>query len=103
MISKSDVQHIALLARLKLTPQEVKTYQKQLGAILDYIGQLKKVNTQKIPPQTGGTQLKNVLREDTAQKTSKEVREKLLENAPLREGDYIKTRAVFERKNKKSR
>lgn len=98
MITKKQVQHIAKLARLTLTPQESKTYQKQLGAILDYVGQLQKVDTKKIPPQTGGTRLKNVLRSDTAQSTHTKLREKLLNSAPLREKDYIKTRAVFEKK-----
>lgn len=102
MITKKQVQHIAKLARLQLTLKEVKIYQKQLGEILDYVGQLQKVNTKKIPPQTGGTQLKNIFRSDKAQSTGKKVREKLLENAPLRHGDYIKTRAVFEKKNNES-
>ncbi|MDA2936405.1 Asp-tRNA(Asn)/Glu-tRNA(Gln) amidotransferase subunit GatC [Patescibacteria group bacterium AH-259-L05] len=98
MITKKQVQHIATLARLKLTSNESKTYQKQLGEILKYVSQLQKIDTKKIAPQTGGTQLKNVLRSDTAYKTSKKVREKLLQSAPSREGDYIKTRAVFEKK-----
>lgn len=99
MIDKKQVQHIARLARLKLTIQEVKTYQKQLGKILDYVGQLKKIDTKKILSQTGGTRLKNIFRSDKVEKISKKTREKLLNNAPMKQGDYIKTRAVFEKKN----
>lgn len=95
MITRKQVHHIAKLARLNLTPQETKLYQTQLGAILEYVSQLQKIDTKKIAPQTGGTQLKNVLREDTAWRTNTKLREKLLHNAPLRDSDYIKTRAVF--------
>ena len=92
MISKKEVQHMANLVRLKLTDKEIKKYQKQLGEILDYVGQLKKVNTDNVAPCTGGTDLQNIFREDSAQRIDERLREKLLNNAPLRKGDFIKTR-----------
>lgn len=97
MIDKKEVQHMAKLARLKLTSKEIKKYQKQLGQILDYVGQLKKVNTKKVAPCTGGTDLQNVFRQDEPRKTSKEMRKKLLNSAPIRKGDFIKTKAVFKK------
>ena len=42
MISKEEVQHIAKLARLELTPQEIEKMQKDLSAIFDYFELLKK-------------------------------------------------------------
>lgn len=98
MISKKQVQHIAKLARLKLTSQELKKYQKQLGEILAYVGELKKINTEKVAPCTGGTNLQNVFREDKAKQTSSEMQEKLLKSAPVRQKNFIKTKPVFERK-----
>lgn len=96
MLSEKEVQHIANLARLKLSKTEIKKYQKQLSEILAYIGQLKELNTEKIEPCTGGTELKNVLREDVAKEPDQDKRKKLLNQAPLREGDFIKTRGIFE-------
>ena len=96
-ILKKQVQHIASLARLKLTGPEIKKYQKQVSKILGYVGQLKKVRTKNVPPCTGGTELKNVLREDEASQSGEETREKLIKAAPLREEDLIKTRGVFKK------
>lgn len=96
MLDEKEVQHIADLARLKLTKAEIKKYQKQLSEILDYVGQLEKVDTEKIEPCTGGTELKNVTREDIAQEADESRREKLLNQAPIREKDFIKTKGVFE-------
>jgi aspartyl-tRNA(Asn)/glutamyl-tRNA(Gln) amidotransferase subunit C len=97
MITKEEIQHLAKLARLKLTNEEIKKYQGQISEILDYVGQLKKVDTTKVEPCTGGTELKNVVREDVAEEPDKNRRERILKQAPLREGDFIKTRGVFEK------
>lgn len=96
MLSEKEVQHIANLARLKLNKTEIKKYQKQLSEILNYVGQLKKIDTEKAEPCAGGIELKNVMREDLAEEADKERREKLLKQAPIREGDFIKTKGVFE-------
>lgn len=96
MISEKQIQHIANLARLKLTKTEIKKYQKQISEILDYVGQLKRVNTEKVDPCIGGAELKNVSRKDKSIESDKNQREKLLNQSPLREGDFIKTKGVFE-------
>ena len=44
-LSKNQVEHIARLARLQLTPDEVEQYSRELTVILDYIDQLKSVDT----------------------------------------------------------
>ncbi|GAI04222.1 unnamed protein product [marine sediment metagenome] len=100
MITKKQVRHMAELARLRLTSEEVEKYQKQLIGILDYVDKLKKAETKNIQPCTGGTNLQNVFREDKPEVTDKKVREKLLNSAPIRRGDFIKTRAVFGNKKK---
>ncbi len=63
-IGASEVKHIADLARIDLTPQEVKKFQKQLSDILDYIQDLKKVGTDKVEPTSQVTGLENVFRDD---------------------------------------
>lgn len=59
-----DVEHVARLARLGLSAEEKKLFTKQLSAILDFANNLKKINTEKIPPTSHAVPLKNVLRED---------------------------------------
>ena len=65
MITKQEVQHIAKLARLDLSEQEIEKYQEQLGDILNYVEKLQKVNTDGVEIADGGTiDLENVWRED---------------------------------------
>ncbi len=65
MISKKEVKHIAKLARLDLSEQEIEKYQKQLGSILNYVEKLQEVNTDGIKTADGGIRnLENVWRED---------------------------------------
>lgn len=63
-LSKEETKHVAKLARLNLTPQEVKKFQRQLSEILDYVDVLKKLETTKIEPTSQVTGLENIFRED---------------------------------------
>ena|SRR3989338_3229874 len=95
-LTKEDVKHIAKLARLELTDEEIVRYQKELGRILDYISQLKDVDTSYVEPTAQVTGLINRLREDVAKPTDSDTRRRLLEAAPERDGGYFKVKAVFE-------
>jgi aspartyl-tRNA(Asn)/glutamyl-tRNA(Gln) amidotransferase subunit C len=59
-----EVEHIAQLARLKLTTQEIERYREQLSAILDYADRLQSVDTSGIPPTSSVLPARSVLRED---------------------------------------
>jgi len=63
MISKEDVAHLAQLARLKLSDEELDTLQKEISPILDYVGQVSAVSSGDETPQV--PLLHNVMREDT--------------------------------------
>lgn len=75
-ISASDVKHVAALAQLKLTPAEMKKFQKQLADILDYMEELSEVKTKDAQAVSQTTGLTNRTREDEVknepQLTSKE-------------------------------
>lgn len=101
MITKEQVEHIATLARLALTKEEIEKFQKDLGAILDYFDTLKSVDTSKVNPMTHSVELLNALREDIAKKEKPEVVEKLVESSPASERGFIKVKEVFEEENKK--
>ena len=64
MISEEEVRHIADLARLGLTGEEVKRMGGQLGAILDSIDQIGELDLTDVPPTTNALNLTNVLRPD---------------------------------------
>lgn len=64
MISKKEVEHVALLARLELTEAEKEVYTQQLNAILEYVGKLNELDTENVEPMAHVLPLTNVFRED---------------------------------------
>ena len=63
-LTKQQTLHIAKLAKLDLTENEVDKFSKQLSSVLDYISQLEEVNTKNVEPTAQTTGLTNILRED---------------------------------------
>ena len=92
-LTKEEVLHIAKLARLELKDEEVEKFRTQLSEILEYVGQLSKVDTTGIEPISQITGLQNVLREDRVE--SFEDREAMLKQFPKRKGDLLETLGVF--------
>lgn len=80
-IDKKVVEHVALLARLKLSEEEKEIYTEQLNSILGYMDKLNKLDTSNIPPTAHVLPLKNVYRDDVVKPSMK--REKALANAPV--------------------
>jgi len=81
-----DVTYVADLARLRLSPEEIATFQKQLGDVLGYVSQLGEVDVSQIS-LLGEADLKNRLRADEVQ-PSLPVAEALA-NAPAQENNLI--------------
>jgi aspartyl-tRNA(Asn)/glutamyl-tRNA(Gln) amidotransferase subunit C len=93
-IDADQVRHVAHLARLKLTDEEVERFAGQLSAILDYVEQLNEVDTTDVPPTAHALPIHNVLRDDVAQPSL--TPDEALANAPQREGDYFALPKVLE-------
>ena len=93
-LSREEVLHIARLARLGLTEAEVNKVSEQLSNILDNFQVLQRVDTSNIPPTTQSIALKNVVSNDEA--TPSLSPDQVLANAPQREGDFFRVRAVLE-------
>jgi len=86
-LSREQVEHIAKLARLNLTPAEIEKYTHDLTVILSYIDQLQAVNTEGVEPQNQFIRAENVFREDIADKSLP--RSEALRNAPDRDEEYF--------------
>lgn len=63
-ISRKDVEYVARLARLDLTPQEKITFEKELGSIIAYVDQLNQSDTEDVPATSHLLPVKNVFRKD---------------------------------------
>lgn len=79
-LSQHDVEKVALLARLRLTPHELELMTEQLGQVLSYIDQLQEVDTDDVEPLAHSLDLHNVLVDDELQPSLP--REKALAAAP---------------------
>ena len=93
-LSQKEVRHIARLARLELTEEQETLYREQLSAILDYIAQLRELDTTDVPPTYGGGLPQMPLRKDEVRPGL--TQEELLSNAPEFEDDQFKIPPVFE-------
>lgn len=95
-MTKKEVEHIAILARLGLSEKEKELFSEQLSSILDYVSQLQKIDTQGVEPTAQITGLENVLAQDIIEEADAQVRSGLLKVAPELEDNLIKTSSVFE-------
>jgi aspartyl-tRNA(Asn)/glutamyl-tRNA(Gln) amidotransferase subunit C len=89
-----EVHHIAELAKLELTEEEIARFREQLSAVLDYAAQLRALDTSAIPPTATVLPLRTVLREDVARPSLP--REELLANAAEQEAGCFRVPAVLE-------
>ena len=94
-LTKKEVEHIALLGRLKLTDAENEKFSHQLSSILEYVEQLQQVNTDGVAVTSQVTGLENVMRPDVLEQCDDATIKKALALAPETEDNLIKTRSVF--------
>ncbi|MEO7118095.1 MAG: Asp-tRNA(Asn)/Glu-tRNA(Gln) amidotransferase subunit GatC [Candidatus Limnocylindrales bacterium] len=92
-LSRSDVQHVAHLARLGLTDEELGRLEGQLNHILDQYAVLAELPTDDIAPTAQTIELENILREDRV--TPSLSVEEALAGAPERSGDHLVVAAIL--------
>jgi aspartyl-tRNA(Asn)/glutamyl-tRNA(Gln) amidotransferase subunit C len=93
-ITRADVEHVADLARLHLTDEELDRMQTQLSRILEAIETLRDVDTSQVGPTASVIQLENVMRDDVARPGIS--RDAALANAPLRDDPFLRVPTVLE-------
>ncbi len=93
-LTPEDVLHIARLARIDLTPEDVDRFAAQLSGILDHFQALAEINTDGVEPTAHPLPLSNIMRSDTV--TPSLPQEEALANAPRAEDGYFRVRAVLE-------
>ncbi len=94
LITRDDVRKVAELARLELSDAELDRMTAELGSILDHIATLSELNTDHISPTSQVLDLHNVWREDVVRPCLP--MEAVLANAPDREDNSFRVRAVLE-------
>ncbi|MFC1701108.1 Asp-tRNA(Asn)/Glu-tRNA(Gln) amidotransferase subunit GatC [Patescibacteria group bacterium] len=94
-LTRKQVEHTAKLARLGFAEKEVKKFQKDLSAVLDFIEKLSEIKTDKIEPTAHITGLENVIRADKGVAISNSKKKKLLDLASEKKEDYIKVKSIL--------
>ena len=92
-LTRADVEHVALLARLGLREDELERLQGELNHILDQYASLARLDTDAIPPTSQTIELENILRDDRV--TPSLPVEVVLATAPATEGDFIVVPAII--------
>ena len=96
MIDQKTIEHIAELARLELSEEEIQEKIKELDIILKYIDILQEVDTSGVETADGGTRdLENQWREDEVFDLGEEVVKKMIEMALQKENEQIKIKKIM--------
>lgn len=93
-ISKEQVKHVANLARLALTDEEVEKMTKQLGDIINYAELLNELDTENVKPTTHVLDLKNVMRKDEPRDWIS--KEDALKNAPDQKDGQFRVPSILD-------
>lgn len=98
MITEKNIEHLAELARIKITEKEQKGLEEDLSSILGYIEKLNEVDTDAVEPLYQTTGLVNSVRKDENRsefKMNEVLNEKLIGQAPHKENGFIKVKSIL--------
>ena len=93
-LSIDEVKHVAKLAKLELTEEEIVKFQKQLSSIVEFVRKLEELDIKNVNPTSQVTGLENVFREDEVKPSLNQ--KDVLANSPSTHDGYFRVRAIFE-------
>ena len=93
-LTTKEVEHVARLARLRLSPDELEKMRAQLSNILEHIDMLEEVDVSDVPPTAQVTDLLNILRADETRPSLPH--EDVLANAPDHQEGMFRVKAIFD-------
>ena len=94
MISRQDVQHVARLARLHLSDDELDRMREQLDAILAYVDKLRQLDVEGVEPTSHAVPLVDVMRDDALAPCL--TQDEALANAPDRVDAFFRVPRIIE-------
>lgn len=94
-MDKGEVLKLAKLARIKLSDTEATVLSNEFESILNYVGEVKSISSSKTQLSLKNFPVRNVMREDSDGHESGMYTEKILSEAPAREGNYFKVKKIL--------
>lgn len=98
-ITEEDVKHVASLAKLEFSDDEIGKFTSQIEDIMNMANELRKIDTTGVEPTINVTDAVNIMRDDVA--TAPISREELMKNVPEHEDGFIKVPAIIKEKEDK--
>lgn len=95
MLNVKEIKHVASLARIGVTEEDIEKYQKDLSSILDYFKELEEINTDAVEEIGHITGSFNNMKDDKVVETSEKERDDIMKNAPDERDGQFKVKAVF--------
>lgn len=93
-ITREEVEHVARLARLQLTEEEIELFRVQLDAVLERATRIQSLDLDAFPPTAHPVELRNVWREDVV--VEPDTQDTILANAPNKEGTFFRAPRILE-------
>ena len=90
-----DIRHVARLARLALTDDEIATFGPQLGSLMAHVDALAQLDTENVPATAQVVPSRNVQRDDAVRPETMLSREAALSNAPQAQGPYFRVPRII--------
>lgn len=100
-LTRQDVLHVAGLAKLPLTEEEVDKFTTQLSSIVDYMDELSAVDTKGIEPTTQTTGLENIFRSDEVNPSQVLLQDAALSGTDQTHNGYFKVPAILSERSDK--
>ena len=98
-ITEKEIEYVSGLARIDLNSKDKEKYTRELSAVLDFIDQLKKVNTDNIQPLYQTTGLTSITRkDDNPIGVDQGDINSIINQAPESEGNFFKVKSVLSKK-----
>lgn len=94
-LTDEQIDHVAALARLDVTPDEKETFRAQLSSVLEYVSKLGEADTTDVEPMSHPLEVHNVWRADVVRESSDIERNAVVDAFPSKEGDLLRVKAVF--------
>lgn len=95
MLSKDELKHLAKLARLEIGEEELEKFQRDISRIVEFVGELQKLNTRAIKEEREPRGLESVFREDQERGLVGEKGQELIEHSPQRRDELVVVPEVF--------
>lgn len=99
-LNEEDVKHVAKLANLPLTSEEISRFKRQLSQVITYVEELRELDTAKVEPTSQTTGLENVYRKDEIKKEGSLSQKEALSGTEKIHNGYFQVAAILKDKNK---